>query len=349
MNSNSYKTVELVFKQCYNTKDYEFGGVKLKYTADKTSKQLGKGDKLGIAAIAVLVLLLVLLFAFGFSSKKDETAFVSSDAISTAQDVTTTPPPTFTTTEPVTTATVPPSTTETTESEEKTTEKTTAPTTTAPTTKDENSKEEILKKITEGINKLKASDASYVGTKTQNIVIDVTDCSYPAFLTIINGVVKLIANEEILEYDFTNGKCIDPEENKEVTANDTIPPVGTAFAHTVEGVNEAKVEKIGDNTKYTVVLVAEQGTFEQPKPTHHGVACDTLDFSLFPVPMGEITKSDFNYPGAIITVTYDKNGNVVGYSEHIDMNGVGEGQALGITATANLEGYIDESWEIVWK
>ena len=65
--------------------------------------------------------------------------------------------------------------------------------------------------------------------------------------------------------------------------------------------------------------------------------------------MGQVTKADFNYPGATGTVTYDKYGRVVGYSEHIDMNGVGEGQALGISASASLEGYIDESWQIVWK
>lgn len=274
-----------------------------------------------------------------------ETLSQETTAFPTTEQITATTPTTapITTSAPITDA--PPTTVTT------TLPPVTEPSTSAtqPTESPEPSDEEILMAITNGINAIKASDASYVGTKTQNIVIDVTDCSYPAFLTIINSVVKLIANEEVLVYDFTNGKCIDPEENVEVTANDTIPPVGTPFALTMEGVREASYQKVGDNTVYSVTLVPETGTYDQPKPPHHGVACDTLNFSLFEVPMGEITKSDFNYPGAIITVTYDKDGKVVGYSEHIDMNGVGEGQALGITATADMEGYIDESWQIVWK
>ncbi len=313
--------------------------------------------KRNIIVIAVLVIAVAVagIGIIGMLGDKESTeAWVSDTVISTAANVTTTDATTVTTTVPITSETVTQSETtvsvpSTTQTVTTTLPTTTLPVTTQPTTKREPGKEEILKAVSDGVNALKAPDASYVGTKTQNIVIDVTDCSYPAFLAIINGVVKLIANEEVLEYDFTNGKCIDPEENVEVSADDTIPPVGTAFALTVDGVREATYEKIGDNTKYSVTLVPETGTFAQPKPPHHGVACDTLDFSLFEIPTGEITKSDFNYPGAIITVTYDENGKVIGYSEHIDMNGIGEGQAFGITATATMEGYIDESWEIVWK
>ncbi|MBQ8503973.1 MAG: hypothetical protein IJ491_06840 [Clostridia bacterium] len=324
----------------------------MKNKENKTPK-LNKNDKIGIVAVVALAIVALALVSLGLGAlvteNEPETPWVSGTVISTASDISTTAGTTITTTQSVqlsdtsTTASVVPTTVLPSES-------TTAPTTTeVPTTKGEPTKEEILKIVTDGVNALKASDASYVGTKTQNIVIDVTDCSYPAFLGIINGVVKMIANEEVLDYDFTNGVCIDPEENVEVSAMNTIPPVGTPFALTAEGVASASYEKIGDNTKYSVTLVPETGTYQQPKPTHHGVACDTLNFSLFDIPAGEITKSDFNYPGATVTVTLDKDGKVVGYSEHIDMDGVGEGNAFGITATASMEGYIDESWKIVWK
>lgn len=313
--------------------------------------RLNKNDRIGIITVTVLaVVVLVLLSASiggAFSNKEPSSPWVSSAPISTAPDATTAA---VNVTASQITTTVPSSSATTTAAP--TTENTTAApvtTTEEPTTKGEPTAEEILKIVTDGVNALKASDASYVGTKTQDIVIEVTDCSFPAFLSIINSVVDMIANQEILEYDFTNGVCTDPEENVEVSAMDTIPPVGTPFALTAEGVASASYEQIGDNTKYSVTLVPETGTYSQPKPTHHGVACDTLDFSLFSIPAGEITKSDFNYPGATVTVTLDKNGRVVGYSEHIDMDGVGEGKAFGITATASMEGYIDESWVIVWK
>ncbi len=320
---------------------------------ENRASKLNKNDVIGIVIIGAICVVIVAMIAFFFGHDGADDVFNSSSADISSSEAQSTDASELPTSETVSdsvsatdnTTTLP--TAPATQNNQQVTEK--PVTTTVPTTQGEPTKEEILQKVSEGVNMLKAPDASYVGTKTQNIVIDVTDCTYPAFLTIINSVVKLIANEEVLEYDFTNGKCIDPEENVEVTANDTIPPVGTAFALTIEGVKEAEIKKVGDNTVYSVTLVPETGTFEQPKPTHHGVACDTLDFSLFDVPLGEITKSDFNYPGATVTVTYDKDGRVVGYSEHIDMNGVGEGQALGISASASLEGYIDESWQIVWK
>lgn len=320
-----------------------------------TAKDLNKSDLLGYGIIVILCAAILVMVSFALNHDRPKDAFVSSEIITTAADVITTPAPTVVTTTATTQAvSVSESTTAATQPLSTTAEPvdtTAAPViiTTVPTTRGEPTKAEILKKVTDGVNALKASDASYLGTKTQNIVINVTDCTYPAFLVVINSVIKAIANEEVLEYDFVNGKCMDPEGDSEITTDDTIPPAGSAFALTIDGVREARVEKIGENTKYTVVLVPETGTLQQPKPPHHGVACDTLDFSLFTIPMGEITKSEFNYPGATITVTYDKNGNVVGYSEHLDMDGVGEGKALGITASADLEGYIDESWVIVWK
>ena len=64
--------------------------------------------------------------------------------------------------------------------------------------------------------------------------------------------------------------------------------------------------------------------------------------------MGEVTKADFEYPGAQISVTLDGEGKVVEYHEHLDMKGTGEG-ALGLTASGSMEGYIDEKWSIEWK
>ncbi len=268
-----------------------------------------------------------------------------------SEETTTSTPIYMVTTEATTATTQPPTTTA------PTTEVTTLPTTAAPTTAAtteptapaEPTSEEILQKVADGVNALKAADASYIGTKKQNIVIDVTDCSYSLFLSVINGVVDLMANEETVVYDFTNGSGLDPEENVTATAMSIIPPENEPFALTIAGVASASYEKIGDNTKYVITLVPETGTYQQPKPTHHGVACDTLDFSRFEIPMGKITKSDFNYPGAIVTVTYNAAGQVVAYSEYIAMDGVGEGEAFGITASASMEGYIDEQWTIQWK
>ncbi len=221
---------------------------------------------------------------------------------------------------------------------------------TAPETqKGELSKQEILKVVTDGVNALKAENATYKGVKSQNLSIDLTECSVPALVGIANTVIDFFEGEEVLEYNFENGKAIDPEDKVEITAAEAFPPTGKPFSLTdINGVAEAKTEKDGENTVYTVVLVHETSTLEDPRPPYHDSACDTLDYSTFELPMGQITKADFEYPGATVSITLDKDGRVVGYHERLNMAGVGEGTAIGLTASGRMEGYIDESWVITY-
>lgn len=212
---------------------------------------------------------------------------------------------------------------------------------------DELSKQEILKAVSDGVNALKAEGATYKGVKTQNLSIELTECSVPALVGIANTVIDLFEGEEVLEYNFENGKAFDPEDEVEITAAEAFPPTGKPFSLSdVNGVAEAKREKQGDNTVYTVVLVAETSTLEDPRPPYHDSACDTLDYSTFELPMGQITKADFEYPGATVSITLDKDGRVVGYHERLNMAGVGEGTAIGLTASGRMEGFIDETWVI---
>lgn len=212
-----------------------------------------------------------------------------------------------------------------------------------------NEKQEILDAISKGINELKSPTASFKGTKTQVLSIDLVTCSLPAGVGIVNKVLDFFEGEEILEYDFTNGTATDPETGDPITSRKAIPPTDKPFVLTAEGIAEAKKEVQGENTVYTIVLVAETGTLENPRPPHHGGASDTLDFSAFSLPIGKVTKADFTYPGATVSVTLDKNGRIIGYHERLNMSGVGEGTALGLSASGEIEGYIDETWVIQWK
>lgn len=219
----------------------------------------------------------------------------------------------------------------------------------AETQKGELSKQEILNIVADGVNALKAEGATYKGVKSQNLSIELTECSVPALVSIANTVIDFFEGEEVLEYNFENGKAIDPEDETEITAAEAFPPTGKAFSLSdINGVAEARAEKDGDNTVYTVVLVAETSTLEDPRPPYHDSACDTLDYSTFELPLGQITKADFEYPGATVSITLDQNGKVVGYHERLNMAGVGEGTAIGLTASGRMEGYIDESWVITY-
>ncbi len=236
--------------------------------------------------------------------------------------------------------------------EEKVTEKEKEETTKAPETTEKQEKdetEEILAAISDGINSLKASDANFTGIKTQDISVQLTTCSVPALTGLINKVIEIFTGEETFTYEFVNGVAEDPEGSDPISSSKAIPPTDKPFTLTKEGVASAKKEKDGDNTVYTIVVVAEKSTLADPRPPHHNAAGDTFDLSELDIPTGEITKADFEYPGATVSVTVDKDGKVIRYHEHLDMKGVGEGNAIGINASGEMEGYIDETWDIQWK
>lgn len=209
------------------------------------------------------------------------------------------------------------------------------------------SKEEILKKVVDGVNSLKASDASFKGTKDQYIDIRLTDCSVPQVTGLINGVLERFLGEEKLEYDFTNGVSENPEGGDDITSMEAIPPSFIEFGLTSDGVANAYVTKDGTNTVYTVEIVEEDSTLGE-KPYHHSKACDVMALETLNIP-AKITRADYTYSGTKISVTYNAEGKVVEYHEYFDMYGEGEGGAMGVTATLTLEGYFDETWYIEWK
>ncbi|MBQ7117006.1 MAG: hypothetical protein IJN88_02220 [Clostridia bacterium] len=313
--------------------------------ASVESSGYSSSDKKGILLVAVLALVVVVFIVRLIGNDSGEPVHAQSTTAAPTAVTTTVPPTAYTSTQP----TVPPV------SDGQSTlpvQTTSAVNTTAPTTtvKYELTKADILAKVNEGINSLKADTASFTATKKQVISIDLLDCSVPLLTGPINTVIDFFEGEEALEYDITNGKGPNPEKKgEEIVVNHEIPPTDKPFTLTAEGVAEAKAEQTGEGTLYTIKVVPETSTLQNPRPPHHNAACDTLDFSTFELPMGELTKVDFEYPGATVSVLVDSSGRTVQYREHLEMKGVGEGNAIGISGSGSMEGYIDEVWDIQWK
>lgn len=300
--------------------------------------KMNSQQKKDTAVIAVLSIVAILLLVFCVKAFRTENVPVVNTTVS--EETTSANVTTGTTAEPPVTTTKPAQTT-----------KPVVTTSSAETTKvvavDETA--EILKVVSDGVNALKASDASFTGHKVQSIDIHLVDSSVPAVNNIINGVIKAFVKEEIYDYDFTNGVADDPESDGTIDSDDAFPPGDKPFELTREGVASARKNKDGENTVYTVVIVSETSTLENPRPPHHNAGADTLDLSDVEIPIITLTKVDFDYPGAEISVTVDPDGNVVGYHEHLKISGTGEGNGLGITGYGTIEGYIDEKWDISWK
>ncbi len=327
---------------------------------EKKKRKKGDGKKTsgndfkGFLLIAVLTAVAVILLSVCIRAVKENDSEADVNIVSPTQEViqTTVPSPTVQTTLPPVTETT------TIVTEKDTTVPTTDSAASQTTTEAQQTEpagpaaltdKEVLDIVTKGINSLQSDTASFTGTKTQVIYIQLNDCSVPMLTGTVNKVLEFFAGEEVLVYDFTNGKAIDPEEGVEVSTIHMIPPTDKLFTLTVDGVADTSVTKNEKGTVYSVTVVPETSTLENPRPPHHNAAGDTLDFSAFELPLGEVTKADFSYPGATVSITVDESGKVVEYHERLEMSGFGEGAALGITASGDMEGYIDEHWAIQWK
>ncbi len=297
-------------------------------------------DKKGIVLVILLAVVAAALFAVGIKAFNGEKPNVS-EAPSVSAGETTESTTTAPSLPPVSETTTAPNATDPTENNN--------PKPTAPAPSKEPTKEDILKKVGDGVNSLKSSTASFKATKNQVMDIDLIDCSVPRFTGVVNSVIQRFLGDEVLDYDFTNGVGIDPEEGTEITSKEAIPPTNKDFTLTMEGLKDAYVKKEGENTTYTIVVVPEKGTLENPRPVHHSSACDTMDISLVEIPMGAITRADYDYAGAIVSVTYDKSGKVIKYYEKLSIAGIGEAGAIGISGSATIEGFMEETWDISWK
>lgn len=304
--------------------------------------KFSSNDKKGIILVVVLALI-VIVFIFNLKNMGNKPVQAQPSTTAPTTVTTTIPQATFAPTVPSTAPTAPPQTTAPVQ--------TTLPIqTAAPTTtvKYELTKADILAKVNEGINSLKSDTASFTAKKKQVISIDLIECSVPVLTGAINTVIDFFEGEEIAEYDVTNGKGIE-KNGEEIVVNHEIPPTDKPFTLTLEGVAEAKTEQTAEGTLYTIKVVPETSTLENPRPPYHNAACDTLDFSTFELPVGELKKVDFEYPGATVSVLVDSSGKTIQYRERLEMKGVGEGGAFGITGSGSMEGYVDEVWDIKWK
>lgn len=294
------------------------------------------GDKKGILLVIFLSVIALILTANAIklqteNNEEDFSAFYSDTTESTSQTL---PPVTDNVTVPTQTTAPDVSETESTH-------------TTENLQPAELTKQDILQKFVQGVNSLKHETAQIKAKKTQNINLKLTECSLPAFVGIVNKVLEAFAGETVTEYTFSNGKAVDSKGN-ELTLLEAIPPTNKDCTLTIEGLADAKTQKDGNNTVYTVVIVPETSTMENPRPPHHNSAGDTFDCTKVELPIGEITKADFDYPGSEISITVDPEGRVVRYHQILKINGVGEGAALGMSASGRIEGSAEETWEITY-
>ncbi len=205
---------------------------------------------------------------------------------------------------------------------------------------------ETIAYLNNAVNTMRKTQ-NFTATKDQDIRISVTDCSLPAFTSIINGVIEGMAGTESYTFTFVNGYATDPEDGKQVTAMTAIPPTDIDFTLMADGIASITNTSDGTNTTYTIILKPETSSVENSVPPYHGATMDCFDLTSLDLPI-EVTEANFNYAGATIDITVDSQGRVVKYHENMPINGVGGGKMGFLSAQATIEGYLDETWTIVY-
>ena len=299
--------------------------------------------------VIIAVVLAIWFFVMGFElgaykEKKAQNPIDTVNPITTTQP--TNPQPTLpSTTEP----TIVPEVTEPQLTVPGTDDTTAADDSTAPATKDplNLSKEEIIAEVNKYVNQVK-KEQNMTASATSVVNISVTDCSAQALVNTINNVVKNITDsfggEE--NYTFVNGQATDADGNA-VTPWDVIPPTNKDFSALDAGVASAKVEKVGENTKYTIVMVVEDTTMDSPVPTYNSTVIGYLNLASLDLPFN-LTQADMHYPGSTISVVVNADGKVVELINELPMKGTGGTKFLGKDAFASFEGALDEKWTFAY-
>ncbi len=210
------------------------------------------------------------------------------------------------------------------------------------------SKEQIVEKMNSYMAQLKA-EQNMSAHKYELIQVNVVDCSVPSATGTINNVVQGVIGDgpEEVTINFSGGQGVN-EDGETVSPFDAIPPSSKEFKITPEGVLQAKAEKQGDNTVYTVVLVSEKTTAASPVPVHNTTAIGYLDIMSIDLPGVTISTADMEYPGSEVSITVDSQGKVVNLVNKLPMKGYGEAKLGPIPGNATFEGSLDEKWDFTY-
>lgn len=302
--------------------------------------------------VIIAVVLAVWFFVMGFElgAYKERKA---QSAIDTVNPVVSTTEPTAPSTSPNVTeepSTLPtePSTDPVAPSEDNSTD-VTEDNTVAPTVKDPLalSKGEIIVAVNKYVNQVK-KEQNMTASTNGVVEVNVTDCTVNAAVGTINNIIKKITDNYggQATYSFAGGQAKDADGNT-VTPWDVIPPTGKDFSATEAGVADAKVEKVGENTKYTITMVVEDTTMTSPVPLYNSTVIGYLDLAGLDLPI-TLTKADMHYPASIVSVVVTPDGKVVELINKLPMEGTGAAKLLGREVFASFAGALDETWTFTY-
>lgn len=215
------------------------------------------------------------------------------------------------------------------------------------------SKEQILAKVSEGVNKIK-SEQNMTAHKTENVTVNLTALSVESLRSLVNNIISGMVGDPVDETIKVAGGIATYPDGSTKPIKEAIPPSNDAtkdFALTIDGVANATATKQGENTVYSVVLVAENTTGTNPIPTHNSKAIGYLNIMSFndDLPSGaQIIDANMSYPGSTVEITVNPAGQVIRFVNKMPMKGDGTAKIAFAEGKAEFEGELNEVWEFTY-
>lgn len=218
------------------------------------------------------------------------------------------------------------------------------------------SKAQILSAVKKAVDGVKA-EQNMTAVQTENIAINVDNCSVPSALNMVNNIVQKFTGEKSATYTFSNGQGsgVRPdgkavEDEGVVSPAQVIPPRNKSFELTEAGIAEASAKKDGENTVYTIKIVEESTTLASPVPANNAAAIGYLDLTKISdkINGAQITEANMHYPGSTVTATVNKAGKLAKLELYLPMDGYGAAKLFVASGNASFSGSQTETWTFTY-
>ena len=209
------------------------------------------------------------------------------------------------------------------------------------------SKGEIIAEVNKYVNQVK-KEQNMTASTNGVVNVSVTDCSFKGAVGTINSIITSITDKfgGQATYNFSGGQATDADGNT-VTPWDVIPPTKKDFSATEAGVASAKVEKEGENFRYTIMMNVESTTMASPVPAYNSTVIGYLDLAGLDLPI-TLTQADMKYPGSTVSVLVTPEGKVIELVNKLPMEGTGAAKLIGREVFASFGGALDETWTFTY-
>lgn len=218
------------------------------------------------------------------------------------------------------------------------------------------SKAEVIAAAKKAIDAVKA-EQNMTAVQTENIAINVDECSVPSALSMVNSIVQKFTGENSATYTFANGQAtgVRPdgkavEDEGVVAPTQVIPPKNKNFELTEAGVSSATAKKDGENTVYTIKIIEESTTLNSPVPANNAAAIGYLDLTKISDKLSgaQITEANMHYPGSSVVATVNKAGKLVKLELTLPMDGYGAAKIAFVSGNASFSGSQTETWTFTY-